>query len=169
MKTTMEVAEALGIPVSKVRELREQLTEGEHWLTDPEDARRKLFTFAGTEKLRALLGLPPGPGADLPLAAENAPTGQPGAAVAVLEEVLTVHSRPKMQRDGLLSHFPNKRLIEARRAGGEIVRVRVQASVNFRPTLISGQPMTFRARRAEGLQVWELAHDQRCPRWPGRW
>lgn len=65
----------------------------------------------------------------------------------------------------VLSHFPNPRVIRARRENGAEVFVRVTDSSKFTTRLVSGEPMTFRARLT--TDGWAL--DQRAPRATGRW
>jgi len=79
------------------------------------------------------------------------------------EETLTVVSSPGPQG----SHFPNPLVIQARRASGERVYVRVRESRKYLPRLRDGRPMTFAARRSEAGNWWVPAG--REPRWPGMW
>lgn len=108
-----------------------------------------------------------------PLAAATALAMSMGAELAQAEkkspadgiEELTVHSTAR-GTDG--RHFTNPNVIQACRANGEVVTVRVVHSGKYRPTLrINGEPMTLKARRANGGNWWVLVG--REPRYPAQW
>lgn len=94
------------------------------------------------------------------------PGEQPPRQDAPLEEDLAVVSHPRAYPDGV-RHFPNPRVILARRTNGDVVSVRVAASRHFTPRLTNGDPMVLRARRSGWPPFWSLVG--RLPRWPGRW
>jgi len=78
-------------------------------------------------------------------------------------EELTVASAPR--GDGW--HFPNKRMIQARRANAELVDVLVMDSRKYVTLLRTGQPMTFRAAKSTNGPHWVLVG--REPRFRGQW
>lgn len=93
----------------------------------------------------------------------NLPT-EKNAPEETFTEELTVCSIAR-GADG--RHFPNPRVIHAKRKNGEIVVVRVVDSAKYRPTLrLGGQPMTFKARKADG-NWWVLVG--REPRFIAQW
>lgn len=180
-----QVAVSFGITIPRLRELRRQLDEGTHWMRDPADDRRTLFTPAGIVALRNLSGLstppekqeaghvvPPCPQNEASVApelpsspdAEKPSTPPQGAG---LEEILTVVSSPRVFAGGEVKHHANPRVITARRANGEEVYVRVAESRHFVTRLADGSPMTLRARLDGTPPNWSLVG--RCPRYIGRW
>lgn len=184
-----QVAIDLGIPVPRLRHLRRNLDEGTHWIRDPEDDRRTIFTPAGLYALRGLAGIPdtkePEAGSAGPschqgeaIVASAPPTHSEaekpvsvapanGDGAAVIEETLTVVSMPRQFPDGTVKHHPNPRVISARRETGEVVYVRVPESRHFISRLSDGTPMTLRARFDGTPPNWSLVG--RCPRYFGRW
>lgn len=84
-----------------------------------------------------------------------------------VEEELEVVSRPKLWPSGRASHFVNPLLVQARRASGELVYVRVAASGCFTPRQRDGQPMKLRARWQGEPRHWTLVG--RLPRGVGLW
>lgn len=78
-------------------------------------------------------------------------------------EELTVESAPR--GDGW--HFPNHRMIRARRTNAEIVDVMVMDSSKYVTHLRTGQPMTFRAAKSTSGPHWVLVG--REPRYKGQW
>lgn len=87
----------------------------------------------------------------------------PATASEPEEAVLTVASAPGAQG----RHFPNPRIIRARKPDGTLVDVLVMRASNFTPTLRDGSPMTFRARRSPHGPHWQLVG--REPRFRGQW
>lgn len=91
---------------------------------------------------------------------------------APTSELLTVHSRPIYPgidpRTGqrLPSHFRNRRLIEATKEDGTVVRCRVVDSGRFTTHLRNGKPMQF---YATPLQDGTYVYSNREPRWLGCW
>lgn len=181
-----QVAIQLSIPIPRLRAIRrEVLREGEHWIRDPHDDRRTLFSPAAIECIRReLTGIPTQklqaqggePGTNTPLEAGSA-TSEPQDAVSVapapptpspiLEETLTVVSSPRAFPGGEIKHHPNPRVISAKRPSGEVVYVRVAESRNFIAKTRDGSPMTIQARFEGNPPNWSLVG--RCPRYLGRW
>lgn len=79
-----------------------------------------------------------------------APTAAPTAREPGAREELVVHK----------CYRPNRRILEAKTASGQMVLVRVADNTNFQPGMIM-------KCRYGGGPVWEL--DQRPPRRPGKW
>jgi hypothetical protein len=86
----------------------------------------------------------------------------PPAVPPVIEEV-TVVSAPGTNG----KHFPNPRIIRAKRANGELVYVTVMESGKFVPRLRTGAPMVLKAQKSAGSGGWVLVG--RGPRWKGAW
>lgn len=154
MKTTNDLAKALGVAPGVVRAIRDKLTRGLHWGPDPDDGRRTLWTPDGEAAARRELGLeepeaPPFDTAD--------PSGDPEPVEGV---VVSRGSRPG------LPHYPNERVIRIRLDDGRTLMVGCRSSRNFAPTLQGGAPMRVRAVWRGGR--WEVEAG-RCPRWPGKW
>lgn len=169
-----QVALHLKITVPRLRKLKgELLTEGEHWIRDPQDDRRTLYNRRAIEILVANLGGPVEPPAaseapaTLPTGENAGPAAPAASAGGVLEETLEVVSSPRVFPGGEVKHFHNPRVISARRTSGEVVYVRVPESRHFIPRLQDGSPMTLRARFEGNPANWSLIG--RCPRWTGRW
>lgn len=69
-------------------------------------------------------------------------------------------SPPPLEELTVVNRARNPRLVFARRANGDLVRLRVRSNENFLPGMrAQGQH--------EAADVWTLA--QRLPRWRGRW
>lgn len=104
----------------------------------------------------------------IPIPEKNAPASQTPASsekiTAPDEEELTVFSQPMGPNK---PHFAQPQLFKAKRASGEIVVVRVTDSRRFLPKLRTGQPMTFKAKKASAGNWWQLVG--REPRFPGQW
>jgi hypothetical protein len=134
--------EQLGIPLKKIRAMRPEGVQ-----VQPDGVFWPLWlAHALADSVQGTLTLP-----------------EKNAAADGIEE-LTVSSIARGS-DG--RHFPNPSVIHARRTNGDIVVVRVVSSSKYRPTLrIGGQPMTFKARKADG-NWWVLVG--REPRYPGQW
>ena len=82
---------------------------------------------------------------------------------APADELVTVASAPR----GTGWHFPNPRIVKARRASGELVDVVVMNSSKYTTHLRNGAPMTFRARKSPSGAHWTLVG--REPRYKGGW
>lgn len=95
---------------------------------------------------------------------KTAPTPASAAPEPPTDELLTVFSQPAGAGG---YHFPNPRVIKAKRANGEVVVVSVMDSRKYMTKLVGGLPMTFRARKSAEGSVWRLTG--REPRYPGRW
>ena len=96
---------------------------------------------------------------------KNAPQVASGAGTVPDDgiESLTVVSAPSANG----KHFPNPHIIKAKRAGGEVVCVRVMDSAKYQPTLWNAPgPMVIKAKKSVGGNWWELI--SREPRWRGR-
>lgn len=138
------LCEQLNVPIKKLRDLRPQETkktaDGICWaLADAQ---------ALADQMKATLTLP-----DKKTAAQEE------------GELVTVVSTAKGS-DG--RHFTNPNVIQCKRADGSTVTVRVVHSGKYRPTLrISGEPMTLRARKADGGNWWVLVG--REPRYTAQW
>lgn len=134
-----ELASRLGMARAKLKVLR------------PKNAETRghgiWWALADAEAVARVVGLT--------LVAEQAPE--------VAEEELAVVSTPG--RDGY--HFGNKFLLRAKRAGGEVVVVRVTDSRKFTPRLQNGQPMVFKAKKALAGNWWLMVG--REPRHRGVW
>jgi hypothetical protein len=150
-----EIATLLNVPREKIRAQRPHLNAGEiktkgnviSWLRS-----------AG-ERVAATMGLQLAPVNATPESAQkNAAAPDDGI------EELTVWSQP-MRSNG--PHFGNQFLIKATRPNQEIVVVRVLNSSKFLPKLRTGQPMTFKAKKAAAGNWWQLCG--REPRFPGQW
>ena len=96
-------------------------------------------------------------------AEKTPPTANASAPVANGEELLHVHSRPGQTGQ----HFPNPRVIHGRRPNGEIVVVSVVDSRKYTTHLRTGEPMTFKAKKATAGNWWVLTG--REPRFRGAW
>jgi hypothetical protein len=147
---------SLGLTQKAVRALRdEDLDRTLDWDTVSGEVR---YSDAGREKLMSLLKISSEPAPALPAAAgappfeaaQAAPAPAPEALTAATHEDLVCHKRYK----------PNRHIVEALRATGELVLVRVKDNSNLQPG------MTMKCRFGAG-RVWELA--QRLPRRRGRW
>ncbi len=105
-------------------------------------------------------------GVTWPIPQKTAPPGQPDAAPALPDviETLTVISGPRFA-DG--RHFANGHVIQATRANGERVNVRVNCPQKFVPRGPDGSPMQFEARLVRAFGYWQLTG--REPRYVGRW
>lgn len=91
------------------------------------------------------------------------PDGQPAPQkTAPVPEILTVHSEPR--GDGY--HFPNHRIIRARRESGAVVDVQVMDSSKYTTHTREGQPMRFRAQPSTSGPHWVLVG--REPRFKGQ-
>ena len=129
------------------------------------------------KKLRALrpvgVEVRSGEGVFWPVASAVELAGSMGAELTLPQEKtapdateeLSVASDPRL---GSGQHFPNPKLIRARRASGELVLVRVMDSRKYRRFLrIGGAPMVIRAQPAASGNWWNLVGKE--PRWPGQW
>lgn len=79
------------------------------------------------------------------------------------DELVTVASTPRAGG----WHFPNPRIVKARRGNGELVDVVVMNSSKYTTHLRTGEPMTFRARKSSSGSHWTLVG--REPRYRGGW
>lgn len=161
MNTTRQLAERLGVAPSLVASLRSKLQTPDHWLRDPEDGRRILWTAAGESAVLDALGLTPSQeepqSLDVPpfdTCAELPPTR--------LECQVSSVPRPKPG----CPHYPNEHIIQVRAPDRRLFHVWVRSSRNFQPQLQGGAPMLVTIEQRGSR--WELA-EQRCPRWPGKW
>lgn len=59
--------------------------------------------------------------------------------------------------------YPNRNLLQAKNAAGELVNVRVAENKNFRP----GMKLKAQPPKPDGLAMYRL--EGRCPRYPGRY
>ena len=149
----------LGLPRSWFRDVRKSGLNGLQWVRGVDwhgDNKGVFWTEKAAAEVARAVGAPE------PDKAAPAPDPE--------VETLTVHSQPQRPLRGpggviLRYHFGNPRIIEARRGNGELVYVRVPDSSKFTTRLVSGEPMTFLARKTS--DGWLI--DQRAPRWPGRW
>lgn len=82
----------------------------------------------------------------------------------IIPERLVVTSAPRVASG---HHFPNPRLIRARRATGEQVDVLVIDSSKYVPLTRDGKPMEFLAKPSATGAHWVLVG--REPRWRGAW
>lgn len=80
----------------------------------------------------------------------------PAPAERAAEEELTV-----------IRNFPNPRVIQARRANGEAVMVRVSNGLKYVPKLRNGDPMKLRATFSTAHNCW--VRTGRDPRFVGVW
>ncbi|TXH46080.1 MAG: hypothetical protein E6Q97_30360 [Desulfurellales bacterium] len=158
-----EASVLLGVSVPNLRKMRAaHLTEGQGWIPDPDDSRRILLTPEGVQVLRTAIGL-----SSEAKAEKDAPAPEPEAARKPVVETMTVVSCRRRFPNGEIKHFANPRVIQARRANGEIVFVRVAESRNFIPKLQDGSPMTLEAMWDGEPPNWSLVG--RCPRFEGRY
>lgn len=157
-----ELARALGVDRSIVKKNRPHAPPGG---VRP-NGKTIEWTQAAAAALALTLELPtpqflkkaaPAPAATQGEAAKKVVPAVPGV------EELTVSSSPIANGQ----HFPNKHIIKARRANGEVVCVRVMNSEKYQPTLwLSTEPMVIKAKKSSAGNWWELM--QREPRWRGR-
>lgn len=173
-----DLADSLGIPTARLRELRDHLglQEGVHWRRDPKDLRRVEYTDEGASALRLALlvaGETPRPhhapkpekhASAPPQAQGESPSGPSGTDRLELVRVL---SRARQFPDGSFRHFANPRVILCERPTGEQIHVRVAESRNFIPIGHDGKPMTLWAQWTGDPAHWCLVG--RCPRYPGRY
>lgn len=144
------LATELNVPRELLRSLRPTL--------DTADTKQ-FGAFIGWKKTAATgvansLGLVwPAPEVTEAPAEKNAPEGEQLTVVSV--------------RRGDGYHFPNRRLIQARRASGEVVNVLVIDSSKYMPRTRDGKPMSFRAKPSSHGAHWALIG--REPRYPGQW
>lgn len=87
----------------------------------------------------------------------------PEKTAAPEEAELTVASAPGAAG----RHFPNPRMIRARKPDGVLVDVLVIRAAHFTPTLRDGTPMKFLARKSPHGPHWQLVG--REPRGRGQW
>ena len=140
-----DLSEQLGVPIKKIRDARPPTAvrhDGEGGYCWPLDLARAFASHHG-----------------IPFEGPEKKTAPAEA------ETLTVVS---LARTPTGHHFANKNLIQAKRANGDLVFVRVVSSAKYRPMLHDGSgPMTLQARRSEAGNWWILVG--REPRWPARW
>lgn len=172
--STKAVCERLGITPERLREYRDTLglAQPADWRPHHSDRRSVIYSPAALEKLamfaagRPAEGAEPEPATTPPENAGDTPTAQPEPALMVVEE-LEVVSSPRLFPTGRVQHFPNPRVIRAKRASGELVYVRVPESAHFVQHLQDGAAMRIKARLDGEPPTWSLVG--RCPRAPGRW
>ena len=169
-----DLADALGIPQKKLRVLRQdELDATRDWSHVGAQVR---YSEEGRAKLLGLLKADlPSPHSAPNAAASRAknfvpvlalaPVEAPGdGGVALAAHTLAVLTRPFPGDVEMLTcvkcYRPNIRKLEAKRADGAIVLVRVRDNRNLRPG------MAMKCRYGDG-RIWELA--QRLPRFPGKW
>lgn len=147
-----QAAKQLGVNRDALRAQRPYLGPGEC----RKHGNAVQWLVSAAQRVAAKLGLqknaPPLPAAD-----EKKPP-------APTEEELTVYSQPAGTNR---PHFPQQQLFKAKRKNGELVVVRVTDSRKFLPKLRTGQPMTFKAKKAAAGNWWLLVG--REPRFPGQW
>jgi hypothetical protein len=146
----------LGVPRSEVASARKLFQQGLDW-----EVVNKRICWSEAAAVRMAKGMGvalEGPAQDKPEAPEGSLTPaeiEKPQGGAILFEEMVVHRW----------RFPNKRIIQCRRQDGTMAFVRVRNSKNFRPKLVTGQPMVVRAFR--DVNAWALVGT--CPRWPGKW
>ena len=157
--TEDQVAERLGIDREKIRAERPRLKAGEV----SRQGNAIVWLRSAAARVAKLLGLQPSfldaPPPNDP-SEKNGPGGQP---LTPDGEEVSVHSVPGPGG----WHFPNHNIVRVKRASGELVYVRVTDSRKFFARLRTGQPMTFRAKRAPSGNWWVMTG--REPRFPGMW
>jgi len=185
--TELELSERLGVGRLTLRDTRsKKLRRGEDWQLEN---GRVAYTTAGETKLLAALGLDgrlaegkeqgEGNGQE---GGVDALQGQPAEADAGGEPAEAEHGRTGTDTDGqgrtrtdtdgqgrigtgtetvrVVKLCMNSKIVLARRANKEVVRVRVRDGGKFRVG------MEAPVRRVQG-DLWELT--RRGPRWAGRW
>lgn len=171
------VARVIGIKKHRLVTTRKQhLAKTTDWLPERNVV---CYTPSGLKKLLGVLGLSeaaftwPAAGECSGTWADDeaAPEAPGGAGGAVLSVLLALPAPGTTARDYAASRieeltvrriFGNPSLLEATRANGEAVRVRVQSNAKF----ITGMKLKARAP-SDGPQLWYLVGH--CPRWKGRY
>jgi len=138
-----ELARQLNVERGILKKMRPSLPAGS--LTS--EGRRVMWSQEAASVAATTVGLSYG------LHEKNAAT-EPASAREV--EVLTV-----------VRNFPNPRVIQARRASGEVVTVRVSNGLKYLPKLRDGKPMTLRAYYSPADNCW--VREGRDPRFVGVW
>jgi len=118
----VDLAAKVGLPQKKFRDFRKLSLEPSDWFHEGVGRfKRVWWCDSGLQKIEQQLGI------------------QVSRVVPMGETMEVVKA-----------NFFNKRVIQCKRANGEVVIVRVRDSKNFAPRKFNGQPMQIRAKRDGG-------------------